>query len=91
MEPVVLSLESAMNVAGGAVSLSFELPRFGISLLELGSGAGKQGSPNSDASCSCQLPAASGTQSSALLAFPLAVAFNRRRRRLNAMQQEMSQ
>ncbi len=40
MDPVPLGAAQTFDVAGGAVSLSFDLPRFGISLLTLSPAAG---------------------------------------------------
>jgi xylan 1,4-beta-xylosidase len=82
MEPVVLERERVVSVAGGTVSLSFDLPRFGISLVSLApSNAGeREASPASDAGCSCGLTAPARTPLPALLALPLAVGLVRRRR-----------
>ena len=56
MEPVVIEPEHALEVLAGAVRLSFELPRFGISLVTLvaanaGTGAA---STQEDPGCSCR-------------------------------------
>jgi xylan 1,4-beta-xylosidase len=79
MEPVVLEPEHVVDVAGGAVSLSFDLPRFGISLMTLApsNGSERDVSPTSDAGCSCRFPSRARTPLLALLA--LAVALTRRR------------
>ena len=60
MEPVVLERERVVRVLDGAVSLSFDLPRFGISLLTLApsSVSAHDASPTSDAGCSCRFSAA---------------------------------
>jgi xylan 1,4-beta-xylosidase len=81
MLPVVLDPEQVAPVVGGAVSLSFDLPRFGVSLLELAPVAESQQdtSPRSTTSCSCRSAASSRTPP-ALLALPLAVALRVRRR-----------
>ena len=70
MEPVVLEPEHVVDVAGGAVSLSFDLPRFGISLMTLAPSNASEhdASPASDAGCSCRFPAKARTPLLALLA-----------------------
>ncbi|HWO07984.1 MAG TPA: hypothetical protein VNN80_00850, partial [Polyangiaceae bacterium] len=82
MEPVVLSSEQAAIVVDGNVRLSFDLPRFGVSLIELA--PLHEGEPdasrNDAASCSFRLPARVRTPLPALLAVSLAIALARRRR-----------
>jgi xylan 1,4-beta-xylosidase len=83
MEPVALERERVVRVVDGAVNLSFDLPRFGISLVSLApSKTGeREASPASDAGCSCGLTAPARTPLPALLlALPLAVGLVRRRR-----------
>jgi xylan 1,4-beta-xylosidase len=75
MEPAVLERERAVRVEGGTVRLSFDLPRFGISLVSLApSNVGeREASSASDAGCSCGLIAPARTPLQALLALLLAV------------------
>lgn len=81
MDPVVLERERAVDVTRGAVSLSFDLPRFGISLLTLEpSGSEPPAASKSDAGCSCRLPASARTPLPALVAVTLAGVFAYRRR-----------
>ncbi len=102
MEPVVLSADQLAPVAGGAVSLSLELPRFGISLLELTRlNSQQEASPANGAGCSCRLAVPARAQLPELLAPSLAVAVVLTRRRWFAQrarrrsryptQQEMSE
>jgi xylan 1,4-beta-xylosidase len=81
MEPVVLERERVVGVRNGAVSLSFELPRFGLSLVTMAPSDGKTPDvpPRSDGGCSCRVHAAAPTPSAALLALSLAVALAWRR------------
>jgi len=83
MEPAVLEPEHAVDVSGGAVNLSFDLPRFGISLLTLApsNGGERDVSPGGGASCSCRLSAPALTPHPAVVALSLAIALARRRRR----------
>ncbi len=81
MEPVVLEPERVVDVAGRAVSLAFDLPRFGISLLTLVPSDEREAStPSDDTGCSCRASAPTRTPLRALLALSLAVALVRRRR-----------
>ena len=84
MEPVVLEPEHLVEVAGGAVSLSFDLPRFGISLMTLApsTGSERDASLASDAGCSCQFP---GKARTPLLALGLSLVTFARRRRMRAL------
>jgi xylan 1,4-beta-xylosidase len=79
MEPVVLSTEHVTPNVSGVVSLSFDLPRFGISRIEIAplNGTAQEASRASQAGCSCRLAAPSPPP---LLALPLAVALTWRRR-----------
>jgi xylan 1,4-beta-xylosidase len=81
MLPVVLDAEREALVEGGVVSLSFDLPRFGVSLLDLvpvGASEPVQ-APGSEASCSCRFAASSPSPPPALLALLLAGPGCRRR------------
>jgi xylan 1,4-beta-xylosidase len=82
MEPVVLERERIADVTNGAVSLSFELPRFGISLVTLAPASGPKPPVSSPGGggCSCRVhrPAAP-TPSLTLLVLSLAVALARTR------------
>jgi xylan 1,4-beta-xylosidase len=82
MEPVVLERQRLVSVAGGVVSFSFDLPRFGLSLLTLApsNGGEPDAQPASDADCSCRLPAAPRTTPAALFGLALVLAYARRRR-----------
>ena len=79
MTPVALDLGPVARAANGAVSVSFELPRFGVSLLELTplSGSERVVSPSSGASCAFRRAVSSPTP---LLALSVAAALARRRR-----------
>jgi xylan 1,4-beta-xylosidase len=81
MEPVLLSTEQVTPRAGGAVSLSFDLPRFGISLLEIAPvDAGEQQvSQARESGCSCRFTAARRSPLPALLALALLVGLAQRR------------
>jgi hypothetical protein len=81
MEPVALGPDHVAPVAGGAVSLSFDLPRFGISLFELApsKGSGYDAHPPS-ASCSYRLDTAPRSPLPVLLVLSLAGALTHRRR-----------
>ena len=83
MEPVVIEQERGVGVAGGSVSLAFDLPRFGISLLTLEPTAEteKEVAPKGGAGCSCQHAAHGSTPTSLLLALSLGSVVIRRRRR----------
>jgi xylan 1,4-beta-xylosidase len=89
MEPVVLERERVVGVRNGAVSLSFELPRFGLSLVTLvpSSGPKPEPPPASDPGCSCRVHALAPTPSPALLLLSLGVALACRRsgRRANPL------
>jgi xylan 1,4-beta-xylosidase len=82
MAPVLLDPEHVAPVSDGAVSLSFELPRFGVSLLELTPERGDEheASAPSDSSCSCRFASAARRPLPLLLALALPIAFARRRR-----------
>ena len=82
MVPGELTPRHEVAVVNGAVTLSFDLPRFGISLLTLSPpnvGAAEVPSA-SEASCSCRLPAAPQSARSILLALSLLVALAYARR-----------
>jgi xylan 1,4-beta-xylosidase len=82
MVPAVLEQARVVEAAGGAVTLAFELPRFGLSLLTLaphGAGAPPPSSSN-EAGCSCRLRARQEMPAHASLALLLAVALLRRAR-----------
>jgi xylan 1,4-beta-xylosidase len=76
MLPVELSPQYEVAVVNGAVSLSFDLPRFGISLVTLSPPAmgGVEASPAVDAACSCRLPSASRGERSTWLTLALVAA-----------------
>jgi xylan 1,4-beta-xylosidase len=81
MQPVVLEQERH-PVVDGAVKLSFDLPRFGISLLTLApaNGNGDELSPGGGADCSCRLPASTQKPLPAVLTLLiLGAALTRRR------------
>jgi hypothetical protein len=82
MVPVELSPQQEVAVVNGAVSLSLDLPRFGISLLTLSppNAGGAEVSSASDASCSCRLSAAPQSERSVLLALSVLVALAYARR-----------
>ncbi len=82
MEPVVLERERVVRVVDGAVSLSFDLPRFGISLFSLAPTQATETAvpPANDDGCSCRLRAPARSPLPALFALSLAVALARRRR-----------
>ncbi len=80
MAPVLLPPGHAI-AKDGAVTLSFDLPRFGVSLIELTPGDNSEHAraPTNAAGCSCRLTAPMRTPLFALLAPSLAVALMRRR------------
>jgi len=81
MEPVALGPDHVAPVADGAVSLSFDLPRFGISLFELAPSKGSgYDAPPPSASCSYRLDAAPRSPLPVLLVLSLAGALTHRRR-----------
>ena len=79
MEPVMLERERVVSVERGAAQLSFDLPRFGISLLTLtpANASEREVPPTNDAGCSCRFNVPARTSLSALYAFALAVALFR--------------
>ena len=85
MEPVVLERGRVVSLVDGAVSLSFDLPRFGISLFSLApAGSPASGAPPaSNDGCSCRLRAPVRSDLPVFLALFLAVTLIRRFR--NAM------
>jgi xylan 1,4-beta-xylosidase len=89
MEPVVLERDRVIEVSSGSVRFSFELPRFGISLVTLvpSSGGEPEPSPPGDDGCGCHLVGQSRPMRKsvlALFALPLVGGFARRRRRVTA-------
>lgn len=81
MRPAPLEPEREVDVVNGAVTLSFALPRFGISLLTLapaGAPAATPAPPREEPGCSCRLVAAQSAFP-AWLALVLAVSLARRR------------
>lgn len=76
MMRVELSPQDEVTVVNGAVSLSFDLPRFGISLVTLSppTAGGVEASPGADAACSCRLPSASSSERSTWLLLALVAA-----------------
>jgi xylan 1,4-beta-xylosidase len=79
MEPVVLERDRVVDVTNGAVNLSFDLPRFGISLVTLAPAKPSDAPRTSDADCSCRLPAPAHTPPAWLVPPLLAVAAGWRR------------
>jgi xylan 1,4-beta-xylosidase len=80
MEPVVLERERLIAVSNGTVSLSFDLPRFGLSLLTLSPANPAEKTPASDGGCSCRASAPARTARPSLGALALAIALTFRRR-----------
>jgi xylan 1,4-beta-xylosidase len=81
MEPVVLERDRVLGVTDGAVSLSFTLPRFGISLVTLEPSSGRKpaATPPDAAACSCRLSGRGPAPPWALLTLGLALALAYRR------------
>ncbi len=78
MEPVLLERERELAVTNGSVSVSFELPRFGVSLVTLAAPRSAPQAPaQSDAGCSCELGRRRPASPAALLVLSLAVALAR--------------
>jgi xylan 1,4-beta-xylosidase len=76
MEPVVLTRRQPMEIENGSVTLSFDLPRFGISLVILEPNDGSEAHPTAaskePSDCGCRLVATERTPPlSALYALPL--------------------
>ena len=89
MEPVVLERDRVIEVTSGGVRFSFELPRFGISLVTLvpSSGGEPEPSPPADDGCGCRVVGQSRPMRKsvlALFALALVAGFARRRRRATA-------
>lgn len=84
MHPVVLERAREVSVASGVVKVSFELPRFGISLLTLTPSNQSENefeaAPSSDQGCSCRLQANSRTAFRALYALVFVALILRQRR-----------
>jgi hypothetical protein len=59
MQPGLLESDREVEVENGSVTVAFELPRFGISLLTLAAAGAEapRATEQSDAGCSCRLPA----------------------------------
>jgi xylan 1,4-beta-xylosidase len=83
MEPVVLERERVTGVRNGTVSVSFELPRFGISLVTLVPSEAPKGDapPANEPACSCRLGARTELPPPALLALVFVGILGRRARR----------
>jgi xylan 1,4-beta-xylosidase len=81
MEPVLLERERVTGVKNGTVSISFELPRFALSLVTLvpSSGPKAEVPQRNEPGCSCQLHARTPLPHAALLTVLLALALVRRR------------
>src|SRR5690606_177471 len=80
MAPVLLETERVTVDASGTVTLSFDLPRFGISLLTFTPfDEEKPAEKQSDAGCSCRLSAPARPPVSALVALAIGLATRRRR------------
>lgn len=81
MQPVILERERAAAARDGNLRLSFELPRFGLSLVTLSPAKPESSeSAANDSSCSCRVHARRRTSWPALLGLMLVVALARRRR-----------
>jgi xylan 1,4-beta-xylosidase len=83
MAPAVFQDEREANVTNGTVTLSFELPRFGLSLVTLAKRAAPAAEPSAAAAtgCSCDIRSAKGTTYSAFVGLFVALVSLRRRRR----------
>jgi xylan 1,4-beta-xylosidase len=83
MEPSVLESERTVDALNGVVTLSFELPRFGISLVTLTpvNETPQEGFVAPSGGCSCGLRRTTRTPLSALLMLTLALAVASRRSR----------
>ncbi len=81
MQPVELAKADPATIADGKLTLSFELPRFGVSLLTLT--PGNEAEPPEESApapgCDCRLTSVAGETVSPLLAFLLGLALLRRR------------
>ena len=81
MEPALLERDLPVQVENGGVTLAFELPRFGISLLTLAPAGdnGARAPQTSDAGCSCRVPATAPASpgAPALLSMLLALGLRR--------------
>ena len=75
MEPVVLEPEHAVRVDDATVSLSFDLPRFGISLVTLtpSDGNALNVSASNGSACSCRLPSPARAPAPAFVVLSLAL------------------
>jgi xylan 1,4-beta-xylosidase len=82
MEPGSLEPEQVASVAGGVVSLSFDLPRFGVSLLELAplNESAREASAAGGSSCSCRFASSAPSPPPSLLVLSFALGLARRRR-----------
>jgi xylan 1,4-beta-xylosidase len=80
MVPVVLDPDHVALVVGDAVTLSFDVPRFGVSLLELTPVRESEASPRSNPSCSCLCAASAPNRLLPLITLSLALALTVRRR-----------
>jgi xylan 1,4-beta-xylosidase len=82
MHPGVLDSERIVEATSGPVTLSFELPRFGISLITLvpANESPRAASPAPGGGCSCGLGPEEPTSPLPLLVFTLAAAVARHRR-----------
>jgi xylan 1,4-beta-xylosidase len=90
MEPVVLERGRVVSLVDGAVRLSFDLPRFGISLFSLAPTGSTESvaPPASNDGCSCRLRAPVRSPVPAFLALFLSVALARRRRKIRFIASE---
>jgi xylan 1,4-beta-xylosidase len=81
MEPVLLERDRVVEVQDGAVTLAFELPRFGISLITLApaSGGEPRAPQTGEAGCSCRLPAPAPASSAIPAVLSVLVALGYRR------------
>jgi xylan 1,4-beta-xylosidase len=81
MEPAVLERGRLLEITGGVATLSFELPRFGISLLTItpSSASPREASTANDAACSCRFAGRVRPTLPALLSLALVVGLFRRR------------
>jgi xylan 1,4-beta-xylosidase len=81
MQPAALGPKQGARVEGGMVSLSFSLPRFGVSLVALTPDVEQGAVPPSDPGCSCRLSAAGRTSHPGPLVLVLVLAVTLARRR----------
>ncbi|MDQ2642761.1 MAG: beta-xylosidase [Myxococcota bacterium] len=79
MQPGLLEGEREMEVENGSVSVAFELPRFGVSLLTLAAAEEPRAPEQSDAGCSCRLAAPASASSAMPALFSMLLVMGLRR------------